>query len=80
MRGKVMKFSNKLGYGFIKAKECEKDIFVHYSAIRQKGYKTLSRGELVDFDFDKDAVKALNVRKVGRKENIIRKSYTIRGD
>lgn len=75
MRGKVMKFSNKLGYGFIKAKECEKDIFVHYSAIRQKGYKTLSRGELVDFDFDKDAVKALNVRKVGRKENIIRKSY-----
>ncbi len=80
MRGKVIKFSDKLGYGFIKAKEYEKDIFVHYSAIRQKGYKTLSRGELVDFDFDKDAVKALNVRKVGRGHNIIRKSYTIRGD
>ncbi len=26
MRRKVVKFSNKLGYGFIKAKECEKDI------------------------------------------------------
>lgn len=48
MTGKVRWFNNEKGYGFI---ECENldDIFVHYSAIKCEGYKTLSAGDVVSF-------------------------------
>ncbi|MEG1313191.1 MAG: cold shock domain-containing protein [Bacilli bacterium] len=49
MQGKVKWFSNEKGYGFIEYKENE-DIFVHYSAIDQDGYKTLCEGQLVSFN------------------------------
>ena len=49
MTGRVKWFNNDKGYGFIGYKLNE-DIFVHYSAIRQDGYKTLSEGQRVDFD------------------------------
>ncbi len=48
MRGKVKWFNNDKGYGFIEYTDNE-DIFVHYSAIRQDGYKSLSEGQIVDF-------------------------------
>lgn len=49
MSGRVKWFNNEKGYGFIDHSSGE-DIFVHYSAIKQDGYKTLSEGQLVDFD------------------------------
>lgn len=49
MNGRVKWFNNEKGYGFIDHSSGE-DIFVHYSAIRHDGYKTLSEGQLVDFD------------------------------
>ena len=49
MTGRVKWFNNEKGYGFIEYKEDE-DIFVHYSAIRHEGYKTLAEGQVVDFD------------------------------
>ena len=49
MNGKVKWFNNEKGYGFIDYIDNE-DIFVHYSAIKQDGYKTLSEGQLVNFD------------------------------
>ena len=48
MRGKVKWFNNEKGYGFIEYKENE-DIFVHYSAIDQDGYKSLAEGQYVEF-------------------------------
>ncbi|MBQ3020804.1 MAG: cold shock domain-containing protein [Bacilli bacterium] len=48
MRGKVKWFNNEKGYGFIEYNDLE-DIFVHYSAIRKEGYKTLKEGDIVDF-------------------------------
>ena len=48
MRGKVKWFNNEKGYGFIEYNDLE-DIFVHYSAIRKDGYKTLKEGDVVDF-------------------------------
>ena len=48
MRGKVKWFNNDKGYGFIEYNDLE-DIFVHYSAIRKEGYKTLKEGDVVDF-------------------------------
>ena len=64
MRGRVKKFDNKLGYGFIKSREFDSDIFVHYSEIQEEGYKTLESGEVVDFGFYKDLIKATNVKKL----------------
>lgn len=47
--GKVKWFNNEKGYGFVENKNGE-DIFVHYSAIIQDGYKTLSEQQMVEFD------------------------------
>ena len=49
MNGKVKWFNNEKGYGFIDHSSGE-DIFVHYSAIKQDGYKTLAEGQVVNFD------------------------------
>lgn len=48
-RGRVKWFNNSKGYGFIE-RESGGDVFVHYSAIRQDGYKTLKEGEEVEFE------------------------------
>ena len=49
MRGRVKWFDAQKGYGFIE-REGEEDVFVHYSAIQEEGYKTLDDGEEVEFD------------------------------
>lgn len=46
--GVVKWFNSEKGYGFI-AREGEKDIFVHYSDIAGKGYRTLEEGQKVRF-------------------------------
>lgn len=52
MQAKVKWFNNDQGYGFIECTDKE-DIFVHYSAIKQDGYKTLEEGQLVEFELVK---------------------------
>ena len=49
MESKVKWFNNEKGYGFIEYSDTA-DIFVHYSAIDKSGFKTLSEGEIVNFD------------------------------
>jgi len=46
--GKVKWFNNSKGYGFIQ-QEDGTDIFVHFSAIKGEGYKTLEEGQAVEF-------------------------------
>src|ERR1039458_4029461 len=48
-KGIVKCFNNAKGYGFI-GREDGPDVFVHYSAIRLDGYKTLKEGDDVEFD------------------------------
>ncbi len=62
MNGKVKWFNNEKGYGFIEYKNNE-DIFVHYSAIKSDGYKTLKEGELVQFKLI-DTDKGLQAKEV----------------
>lgn len=48
MKGFVKWFNNDKGFGFIEYKPGD-DVFVHYSAIRQEGYKSLKEGDYVSF-------------------------------
>ena len=49
-RGRVKWFNNEKGYGFIEiGAGVGEDVFVHYSAIEQEGYKSLKEGDVVEF-------------------------------
>jgi len=49
MVGKVKWFSAEKGYGFIE-REDGGDVFVHFSAIQDEGFKTLAEGQSVEFE------------------------------
>ena len=72
MTGRVKWFNNDKGYGFIEYPENE-DIFVHYSAIKVDGYKTLSEGQLVEFKLIETAkgYQALNVTPVAELVSVL---------
>lgn len=46
--GTVKWFNNTKGYGFISRDDGD-DVFVHFSAIRAEGYRTLEEGQRVEF-------------------------------
>ena len=48
-QGTVKWFSNEKGYGFIE-REGGEDVFVHFSAIAGDGYKSLTKGQPVEFE------------------------------
>ena len=49
MQGRVKWFNPEKGYGFIEVED-GKDVFVHYSEIKEEGFKTLEEGQKVEFD------------------------------
>lgn len=61
--GKVKWFNESKGFGFIE-REGEEDVFVHYSAIQSKGYKSLTEGQKVEFEVvtSQKGIQASNVR------------------
>lgn len=64
LTGTVKWFSKEKGYGFITRDDNQGDVFVHFSAIQQKGFKTLQQGQRVEFEVEQDrkGLRAKNVR------------------
>jgi CspA family cold shock protein len=65
LEGKVKWFNEAKGYGFIQ-QDNGPDVFVHFSAIKTEGFKTLAEGQRVQFDIveDEKGLKAANVTKI----------------
>lgn len=66
INGTVKWFNDSKGFGFITREDGQKDCFVHHSAIRGEGFKSLSEGDRVQFDLVQGAKgpAAENVTKV----------------
>ncbi|MBQ7915990.1 MAG: cold-shock protein [Firmicutes bacterium] len=65
MTGVVKWFDSKKGYGFISVDGGD-DVFVHFSAIKADGYKTLDEGQKVEFETENGpkGLQATNVTKI----------------
>jgi CspA family cold shock protein len=48
-RGRVKWFNEKKGFGFI-SRDDGNDVFVHFSAIKRDGFKSLYEGDEVEFE------------------------------
>jgi CspA family cold shock protein len=48
--GVVKWFNDAKGFGFITPSSGEKDCFVHHSAIKADGFRSLAEGDKVEFD------------------------------
>ena len=60
--GSVKWFDSSKGFGFIQ-REGQDDVFVHYSAIRGEGFRSLEEGQPVEFE-TVDSPKGLQARDV----------------
>ncbi|MEY3182950.1 MAG: hypothetical protein RLZ35_935 [Pseudomonadota bacterium] len=62
--GTVKWFNNQKGFGFVCPEEGGDDIFVHFSAIRMEGYKSLKAGQPVIFEVQQGpkGLHAANIR------------------
>ena len=64
--GIVEFFKDDKGYGFIRPSDGGKDVFVHHSVIVMDGFKSLKRGDRVEFELidDPKGPRASNVRRI----------------
>lgn len=51
VQGTVKWFNDKKGFGFIESGD-NPDIFVHFSAIKSDGFRTLNDGQRVEFSIE----------------------------
>ena len=55
IKGQVKWFNESKGFGFITPADGSKDVFVHFSAIQDTGFKTLAEGQNVQFSIENGA-------------------------
>jgi len=51
-KGKVTYFNDHRGWGIISQSGDDQDVYVHYTAIKQDGFKTLVAGQEVSFELN----------------------------
>ena len=52
MKGSVKWFNDQKGFGFITPEDGSKDVFVHHSAIKMDGFRTLQENQKVEFEIE----------------------------
>ncbi len=62
--GTVKWFNESKGFGFIAQDNGGDDVFVHFSAIKGGGFRTLTEGQKVSFDLEKNAKGAFQAANV----------------
>ncbi len=55
--GTVKWFNDQKGFGFIQPDNGGDDVFVHISALEKSGMRSLSEGQKVSFDVERDPKK-----------------------
>ena len=71
LNGTVKWFNGAKGYGFIKRDDEEKDIFVHFSAVKNAGLKYLREGEQLTFEveYSDKGPSAINLQKTVNEDS-----------
>lgn len=67
LSGTVKWFNETKGFGFLSSDDGGEDVFVHFSAIVGQGYRSLTEGQKVTYETEKDPkdsrkLRAVNVR------------------
>ena len=65
-QGTVKWFNPEKGYGFITPDDGGKDVFVHHTAIKAEGFRSLNEGQKVEFEImqGQKGPQAANVRPI----------------
>ena len=66
LKGQVKWFNFRKGFGFIEREDKEKDVFVHITAVKAAGIKTLQENDKLEFTLE-DGPKgpsAVNLKKI----------------
>ncbi len=65
-QGTVKWFNSEKGFGFVAVDSGEADVFVHYSEIQGKGFRTLEENQRVEFEVGQGTKgpQATNVRPI----------------